>query len=328
MQSLAAEATTLKLQIALQQQDTAGFEQHVMDISTPSHPKYGLHFETHDEMKRMVLPTAETVSSVTAWLKAAGIEDFELDGDWATFKTNVGTANKMLGTQFGWFVSQEAKPRKVLRTLEYSVPDDVASHIRLVQPTTRFAAIRANHATDHEIVGLQLAALANETVNCDATITPQCLKTIYKINYKPDANSGSKVAFASYLEEYARYSDLALFEKNILPEAVGQNFSVVQLSGGLNDQNSTNDSGEANLDLQYIVGTSSPLPVTEFSTGGRGPWVADLDQPDEADSANEPYLEFLQGVLKLSQSELPQVISTSYGENEQVRHSHITHQRA
>jgi tripeptidyl-peptidase-1 len=317
MQSLAANEQIVKLQIALQQNDVAGFEQHVLDISTPSHPKYGLHFEDHDEMKRMILPSAETVSSVSSWLKAAGIDNVEIDSDWATFKTTVGVANKLLDTQFAWYISEEAKPRKVLRTLEYSVPDDVAEHINLIQPTTRFAAIRENHEVAHEIVGLQLASVANSTINCDATITPQCLKTIYKIDYKPDAKSGSKVAFASYLEEYARYSDLALFEKNILPEAVGQNFSVVQFSGGLNAQNSSDDSGEANLDLQYIVGVSSPLPVTEFSTGGRGPWVADLDQPDLADSGNEPYLEFLQGVLKLPQSELPQVISTSYGENEQ-----------
>jgi tripeptidyl-peptidase-1 len=317
MQSLAANEQIVKLQIALQQNDVAGFEQHVLDISTPSHPKYGLHFEDHDEMKRMILPSAETVSSVSSWLKAAGIDNVEIDSDWATFKTTVGVANKLLDTQFAWYISEEVKPRKVLRTLEYSVPDDVAEHINLIQPTTRFAAIRENHEVAHEIVGLQLASVANSTINCDATITPQCLKTIYKIDYKPDAKSGSKVAFASYLEEYARYSDLALFEKNILPEAVGQNFSVVQFSGGLNAQNSSDDSGEANLDLQYIVGVSSPLPVTEFSTGGRGPWVADLDQPDLADSGNEPYLEFLQGVLKLPQSELPQVISTSYGENEQ-----------
>jgi tripeptidyl-peptidase-1 len=307
----------LKLQIALHQNDAQGFEQHVLDISTPSNAKYGMHYSSHDEMKRMLAPTAQTVSSVTAWLKAAGIDSVEVDSDWATFKTTVGTANKLLDTQFGWYISDEAKPRKVLRTLEYSVPEDVAQYVNLIQPTTRFASIRANHETELEIVGLQLAAVANSTVNCDATITPQCLKTLYKIDYKADAKSGSKVAFASYLEEYARYSDLALFEKNIYPEAVGQNVSVVLFNGGIDGQNSTSDSGEANLDLQYIVGTSSPLPVTEFSTGGRGPWVADLDQPDEADSGNEPYLEFLQNVLKLSQKDLPQVISTSYGENEQ-----------
>jgi tripeptidyl-peptidase-1 len=307
----------LKLQIALQQGDAAGFEQAVMEMSTPSNPKYGQHFQDHDEMKRMLLPSDDSVSQVSAWLEDAGIGNVKRDADWITVKTTVGVANKMLDTKFSWYISDEAKPKKILRTLEYSVPDDVAQQINLVQPTTRFAAIRANHETANEIPGLFFATAVNTTVNCDATITPQCLENLYKIDYTPDPKSGSKVAFASYLEEYARYSDLALFEKNILPEAVGENFTVVQYNGGLNNQTSADDSGEANLDLQYIVGMSHPLPVTEFSTGGRGPWVADLDQPDEADSANEPYLEFLQSVLKMSQSELPQVISTSYGENEQ-----------
>ncbi|KAI8633223.1 subtilisin-like protein [Xylariaceae sp. FL1651] len=317
LQGPAEDSQVLKLQIALQQGDAAGFEQAVLDMSTPSHPSYGQHFQDHDEMKRMLLPSQESLSSVHAWLTAAGIEDIEDDADWVSFKTTVGVANKMLDTQFSWYISEEAKPRKALRTLKYSVPDDVAEHINLVQPTTRFASIRANHETETEIIGLQVASLAGDAVNCDTTITPQCLKTIYNIDYTPDPKSGSKVAFASYLEEYARYSDLALFEQNILPEAIGQNFSVTQYHGGLNNQTSTDDSGEANLDLQYIVGMSHPLPVTEFSTGGRGPWVADLDQPTEADSANEPYLDFLKNVLKLPQRDLPQVISTSYGENEQ-----------
>jgi tripeptidyl-peptidase-1 len=317
LQGPAAEEQSLKLQIALQQGDAAKFEQAVLDMSTPSSAKYGQHFQSHEEMKRMIMPSKETVSSVSAWLESFGVEDVNQDSDWLTIKTTVGVANKMLDTQFAWFVSEEQNPRKILRTLEYSVPDAVAEHINLVQPTTRFAAIRANHDTVNEIFSIQIAAAANVTVNCDTAITPACLKTLYKIDYKPDPKSGSKAAFASYLEEYARYNDLALFEQNILPEAVGQNFSVVQFNGGLNDQNSTDDSGEANLDLQYMLGLAQPLPVTEYSTGGRGPWVADLDQPEEATSANEPYLEFLQNVLKLPQANLPQVISTSYGENEQ-----------
>lgn len=313
----ASDEQTLTLQIALQQRDTKAFEQTVLDRSTPSHPQYGLHFESHDEMKEMLLPSQETSYTVLAWLKSAGVTEVEEEADWMTFKTTVGVANQLLDTTFAWYSSKEANPRKLLRTLEYSLPHGLAQHIHMVQPTTRFASLRANHATGHKLLGLQLATLANNSVNCDVTITPQCLKTLYKIDYKPDPASGSRVAFASYLEQYARYKDLALFEKNILPEAVGQNFSVVQYHGGLNDQNSTDDSGEANLDLQYLVGVSSPLPVTEYSTAGRGPWVADLDQPDLAHSSNEPYLEFLQEILKLPQEDLPQVLSTSYGENEQ-----------
>ncbi|KAF2971878.1 hypothetical protein GQX73_g1707 [Xylaria multiplex] len=317
LQGPAEDSQVIKLQIALQQGDVEGFEQAVLDMSTPSHPSYGQHFQDHDEMKRMLLPSQESLSSVHAWLKEAGIENIEEDADWLTFKTTVGVANKALGTQFSWFVSEEAKPRKILRTLEYSVPEEVAQHINLVQPTTRFATIRANHQTGSQIFEIQGIQAAAAEDNCDALITPACLKTFYNIDYKADAKSGSKVAFTSYLEEYARYSDFALFEENYLPEAIGQNFSVIQFNGGLNDQSSDDDSGEANLDAQYILGTGYPLPVTEFSVGGRGPLVPDLDQPTQDDNFNEPYLDFLKNVLKLPKSELPQVISTSYGENEQ-----------
>ncbi|KAI0414151.1 hypothetical protein EKO27_g2278 [Xylaria grammica] len=314
LQGPAEDSQVIKLQIALQQGDVEGFEQAVLDMSTPSHPNYGQHFQDHDEMKRMLLPSQESLSSVRTWLKEAGVEDVEEDSDWLTFKTTVGVANKALDTQFSWFVSEEAKPRTVLRTLEYSVPEEIAEHINLVQPTTRFAAIRANHETGSQIFEIQTAAAAD---NCDALITPACLKSLYNIDYTADAKSGSKVAFTSYLEEYARYNDFALFEQNYLPEAIGQNFSVVQLNGGLNDQVSADDSGEANLDAQYILGTGHPLPITEFSVGGRGPLVTDLDQPDANDNSNEPYLDFFKSVLKLPKDKLPQVISTSYGENEQ-----------
>ncbi|KAI1190353.1 subtilisin-like protein [Nemania serpens] len=317
LQGIADDSQMIKLQIALLQNDVEGFEQAVLDMSTPSHPNYGQHFQDHDEMKRMLLPSQDSLASVHTWLQNTGVESVEEDADWVTFKTTVGVANKMLDTKFAWYVSEEPKPRRILRTLEYSVPDEVAGHINLVQPTTRFGGLRPNHETGSQIFEIDVAADAAAVDNCDALITPACLKTFYGLDYKADPNSGSKVAFASYLEQYARYSDLALFEQAYLPETVGQNFTVIQYHGGLNNQTSEDDSGEANLDLQYILGTGHPLPITEFSTGGRGLLVPDLDQPTQDDNFNEPYLDFLRNVVKLPQHQLPQVISTSYGENEQ-----------
>jgi len=92
---------------------------------------------------------------------------------------------------------------------------------------------------------------------------------------------------------------------------------VVSFNGGLNDQTSKGDSGEANLDQQYITGIGYPLPVTEFSTAGRGLLITDGDSPTQADNTNEPYLDFLLALLKLPNSQIPNSISISYGENEQ-----------
>lgn len=274
-------------------------------MSTPDHPSYGNHFNTHEEMKRMLQPSAESVDSIRNWLESAGISKIEQDADWMTFYTTVKTANELLAANFQFYINGVKKIER-LRTLKYSVPDALVSHINMIQPTTRFGQLRAQRAILHTEVKDNDEAFRSNAMSanpdCNSIITPQCLKDLYSIgDYEADPTNGNKVAFASYLEEYARYSDLALFEKNIAPFAKGQNFSVVQYNGGGNDQQSSSGSSEANLDLQYIVGVSSPVPVTEFSTGGRGELVPDLDQPNPNDNNNEPYLEFLQNVLKLHQ---------------------------
>ncbi|KAL4982142.1 peptidase S8/S53 domain-containing protein [Aspergillus falconensis] len=317
----------IRLRIALKQNDVAGFEQALLDMSTPGHASYGQHFGSYDEMKRLLLPSDEASSSVRDWLSAAGVE-FEQDADWINLRTTVDQANALLDADFVWYTTTNPNGRdtRLLRTLSYTVPSEIASHINMIQPTTRFGGMHANRATVRakpiflETNRQLISAVSSGSLDhCDSAITPSCLADLYNTEgYKASNRSGSKVAFASFLEEYARYDDLAEFEETYAPYAIGQNFSVVSINGGLNDQDSTADSGEANLDLQYIVGVSSPLPVTEYTTAGRGKLIPDLSSPDPNDNSNEPFLDFLEAVLKLDQKDLPQVISTSYGEDEQT----------
>lgn len=71
------------------------------------------------------------------------------------------------------------------------------------------------------------------------------------------------------------------------------------------------------VDVQYAMSMAYLTPTTYYSTGGRGPLIPDLDQPDPNDSSNEPYLEFLHYILGLPDNKLPKVLTTSYGEDEQ-----------
>lgn len=48
------------------------------------------------------------------------------------------------------------------------------------------------------------------------------------------------------------------------------------------------------------------------------PFIPDADEPTEADDQNEPYLIYYEYLLSKANGELPQVISNSYGDNEQV----------
>ncbi|KAI0430484.1 tripeptidyl-peptidase [Xylaria sp. FL1042] len=310
----------ITLRVALPQQHAAALEQAVIEMSTPGHANYGKHL-SRLELRSYTAPTDEAVSSVVGWLGASNIKAL-VNNDWITFSTTVEKANELLNTTFAWYEYEKGGGAK-LRTLDYSVPDDIANSIDLIQPTTRFGQLGAKKSTifDMHILEDQESRIANVestgdvAADCNTSqITPACLKSLYNIQYTPSA-SGNLVAFASYLEEYARYTDLASFERSWLPSAVGQNFTVQLVNGGLNNQNSNSDSGEANLDIQYILGVSAPIPILEYSTGGRGPLVPTQDEPGP--SSNEPYLEFLTWLLDQDDADLPQTISTSYGEEEQ-----------
>ena len=103
--------------------------------------------------------------------------------------------------------------------------------------------------------------------SCATLITPTCLKELYNIAYTADPDSGSKIGFGSFLNETARTEDLSLFQEvQGIPQ---QGFAVELINGGINDQTiGTIPHGEADLDVEYISGISTPLPIIEYITGG------------------------------------------------------------
>lgn len=316
--------TGIKLRLSLKQQNVDQFYEDMLAVSTPGNAKYGQHYEGH-ELRSLLSPTDETSRTVISWLQDNNITAIADHGDYVVLQTNVGSANKLLSTEFQWF-HHVGERHPALRTLKYSVPDEIASHINFVQPTTRFGSIQKMKSTLKIVEDEEFSSALKWTPSvpsavdpaCNVSITPTCLLQLYNVHYKGDPKSGSRVGYASYLEEYARYSDLEKFEAVYAPYATGENFTVIKLNGGLDDQHSLNDSGEANLDNQYALSLGFPNPVTEFSVGGRGLLIPDGDTPNPDDNTNEPYLDFLLALLKLPNNKIPQVISTSYGENEQV----------
>ena len=67
---------------------------------------------------------------------------------------------------------------------------------------------------------------------------------------------------------------------------------------------------EANLDIQYTVGLTSPLHNHFYAVGGKGELVPDVDQPSVARGQNEPFQQFFQHLLNVEKN-LPHTISIS-----------------
>ena len=315
----------LRLRIALRQENAYAFEQHVIDISTPDHVKYGQHMDRM-EMKRMLQPSKGASAAVLDWLESQGVPeaDVEDDGDWITFWVATVEAERILDTNFYYYSSAVGALERI-RTLQYSVPANLHQYIQMIQPTTRFGQLRAerNTISQHFEIGPsqgESLLYSGEGLNvtfCNNTITPQCLRALYNFgDFK--GTQHNRIGVCGYLNEYAKYRDFAHFTAKYAPYAAGCNFTSVLINGGLQTQNDTeNDDVEANLDVQYAFPLSYPAKATYYSTGGLGELVPDLDQPRLVDNQNEPYLDFLHYILKLPDHKLPTTLTTSYGEDEQ-----------
>lgn len=126
---------------------------------------------------------------------------------------------------------------------------------------------------------------------------------------------------ANYLNETAHRGDIAAFMQHFRPDAISaaKNFKYEVIAGGANKQGPYDEKTiedqtnmEANMDATQAISMIYPSQFTTWSTGGSPPFHPSKGTPT---NTNEPYLVWLDYVL--SQRKLPQVISTSYGDDEQ-----------
>lgn len=306
----------MSLTIGLALENIEQLEEKLKAVSTPGSPDYGKYLD-RDEVKGLFHPAAEASGAVLGWLKDSGVEYISQQGANINFATTVANANKLLDTRFAYY---DVDGVQKLRTRQYSIPDEVADYIHLIHPTTYFGKTRSMRMPEDMIVQSKIAMApfaTNTTSNCSALVTPDCFREAYGVgDYKPDPESGSRVGFGSFLNESARLEDLHIYQTTYgIPLS---NFSVILINGGLDHQDINGAIGEANLDAQFENAVSYPLPQTQYITGGSPPFLPNLDIPDEEHNSNEPYLEYYEFLLNKTNDELPQVISNSYGDDEQT----------
>ncbi|KAI9434428.1 subtilisin-like protein [Lactarius indigo] len=318
----------IPLRIALRQPRFSELENHLSEISDPFHPNYGKHL-SKEEVEALVAPHPSSVDAVHEWLESHGVQKETCHqspaGDWVTVNLPVVQVEKMLGTEFRvWKHAEDGDA--LVRTTQYSLPHHLDEHIELIQPTTVFNRAKAQRATyqfidPHRTTFFQLSS-ENITVpgsgvtvdaSCNTTITVSCLKQLYNaVNYIPQAVDKNAIGLTGYLEEFANFADLKQFYVEQVPAAINTSFDVVLVNGGLNNQTLAEAGAEANLDVQFALGISFPTPGTFYSTGGRAPFIKDVHT---LNATNEPYGDWLDFIL--AQNSIPQVISTSYGDDEQ-----------
>ncbi|KAJ6256485.1 Aorsin [Drechslerella dactyloides] len=307
-------STPINLRIHLNKQNVEAFRRAVVELSTPGHPTYGNHMNQRS-IDAMLRPRDENFSAVKNWLASQGLANsITVKNDWILVSTTIGEAESLLHTKYQVFRNTQ-NGEKVVRALSYSIPRELHSSVALVQPTTMFGRVSAMRSTivrveDPSILRIDSSNRQGVDSACGFGITPACLSDLYKTgDYAPNA-PGNKIGINGFLEQYAQNDDLSKFLKKYMPTASNRTFTCHPIKGGLCTQHPKEDFTEANLDIQYTVSGAGSTPNIYFSTAGRPP-AQDLDP-----NTNEPYLDWVEEVLKLSDEELPKTITTSYGDDE------------
>lgn len=261
-----------------------------------------------DAIQQMLQPSDESIGTVRQWLESNGLgNDLRIESDWIYATMTMGDLERLLQTRYRSYRDLETGARRS-RTLSYSVPRHVKSHVNMIHPTTSFARARAMRSA---VLYHKAADDATIPAGCNSSITPTCIGDLYgTANYTPKSTP-AKMSVAGFLEEWPQRADLTEFLAKYDASNAKAAFPCVLVNGGTCDQ-TTNTSNivEANLDIQYAIGINNEVPTTYYSTGGRPPILGG------GENDNEPYLDFLNYILKLSSSDLPTTISISYGDAE------------
>ncbi|KAI2778686.1 tripeptidyl-peptidase 1 precursor [Daldinia loculata] len=317
----------IDLQIGVKQSNFPELERHLYEVSDPDHPRYGQHLSA-DEVKELVKPTDETLNLVHEWLADNGVtpSGYSSAKDWITVSLPVKAIERLLDTEY--HVYEHKDGGVVARAPKWSLPLHLHDKIDTIQPTNSFFRARAekfDHVEAPVYLDPQYTPPTNENISavCNvSSVTPECFQTLYSTKgYKTRACGKNKIGFNNFLGEHPIRSDGELFLAKYRPEAVSsaKDFPQITIANGPGDYALTPEeiesgtSKEANLDLQAIAGINWKTPIISYSTGGSPPFIPSVSTPE---NTNEPYLVWVNYLL--DQKSFPQVITTSYADDEQT----------
>eukprot|EP01104_Vermistella_antarctica_P017131 TRINITY_DN601_c0_g1_i3.p1 TRINITY_DN601_c0_g1~~TRINITY_DN601_c0_g1_i3.p1 ORF type:complete len:561 (-),score=132.99 TRINITY_DN601_c0_g1_i3:81-1712(-) len=258
-----ARPKSVRVIVAVKQQNKDVLKDRVDQVSDPQHPKYGQHM-TNDELTDLIAPEQASIDLVTKWLKAYDAEDIKISGNGGDFihaNVPVPRAEHMFGCQFRAY--RNNKSGKVLIKTEqlYSVPASIATVVDYVAGPMFFPS---------ENVGpISVTSLADANPGYDPLITPDMLRERYNVTTQGNgAKTNNSMAVAEFQGQYFEPSDLVQFFKQFVSNSTAD--TVAQTVG----PNTPTEPGiEAELDIQYIMGVAPNIPTWFWSNSGDDFWT-------------------------------------------------------
>ena len=91
----------IALRIGLPQPNFPALEEHLYQVSDPTHPRYGKHL-CKEEVEELVAPHPSSLDAVNTWLATYGLGENDIDRspakDWISIRIPVNLVEEMLDT--------------------------------------------------------------------------------------------------------------------------------------------------------------------------------------------------------------------------------------
>lgn len=243
----------------------------------------------------MTAPDPAHVEAVMSHLRAHGAEPQAAtpNSDIITAKVTVETAERLLSAKYHQHL-HESSGIEITRVVEgYSLPDEVAAAVDFVSPTVHFPGVNRPQTPK-----LGDAANADGLVNLN---TPKALRQLYNINDVVGQAAENKQAVTAFLEQGYGEASLKMFWKQFC-DGITCGKGLPNLVGDRTVGSGT----ESMLDIETITGVAGNVESEFWGFAGRSP----------DDSANEPFMKWLQQMSSTADEDIPKIFSTSYGEDE------------
>ncbi|KAJ3559072.1 hypothetical protein NM688_g556 [Phlebia brevispora] len=303
--------TDVTLYIVLTEGNLNGLMTTLDGVSTPGSASYGKYVNTM-QLFQFLVPTPQAVADVTAWVDSIQekVVARKYLNSWFQIKIPVSKANQLLAAEFHVYEDTNTK-ETVIRTLSYSIPDNLVNHVDFVYPTIHF-----DHSFPNDPLPDPDPSAGRDDLKADRcdpkAVTPYCLQQLYGIPRTLITTGTQRLGVIGHNEEYANKEDLKSFLERFRPDLDLDkpnvktliDFNFKSVDGGQNIQELNEAGIEADLDMQYTIGVAPGIPVAFISVGS------------DTTTGIPSYLRWIYALLVEVDNHLPKVISLSYGTDE------------
>lgn len=269
--------TILPIRIALSQRNLESAENELLSVSDPLSPDFGNYWSSAEVASRFA-PTADGKRAVVEWLQAAKIEPvrlrFSQDDSWILFNATVAESQNLLQAQYAIYKHADGE-RMDLATEEYTLPENLAGHVDFIIPTIHLGGSDFSFKQAPLKIAAQAVASKDQSADrfplssCAKYTTPDCLRAMYGIPATNESHPGNSIGI--YEPSWASWvpKDLDKFFDTFDKSMVGRRPAMEPVNGGY-WQDSVQApflNAEANLDFQYVMALTNPLPVINYQVG-------------------------------------------------------------